>query len=336
MPHAEFAKTVTPTAPQGRRGGFGQLFAGLLLAGAILVAYFWLFPDQFEATKRSFRLLYAQAYPCTVPETYSLGSFDKQFNISRTDFLAAVQKAQHVWEAAAGKPLFRLVDANGALAVNLIYDDRQKATDKLRKLGVHITTDKAGYDRLKAEHDTLVAQLEPLKASFDSAVSAHEARVASYEKAVASWNANGGAPENVYEQLNAERAAIDAEAVKLNAQRDAINAMVDRINANVEVLNRLAKSLNLTAETYNGVSASRGAEFEEGLFTGTRASGKIDIYEFDDRERLVRLLTHEIGHALGLDHVDDPNAVMYRLNTAKNLALTAADVAELKRVCHLK
>jgi hypothetical protein len=40
-----------------------------------------------------------------------------------------------------------------------------------------------------------------------------------------------------------------------------------------------------------------------------------------------------MGHALGLGHVTDPAAIMYRNNSGTGLATTAADLTELHRVC---
>ena len=51
------------------------------------------------------------------------------------------------------------------------------------------------------------------------------------------------------------------------------------------------------------------------------------------RLKLVRLLAHEMGHAVGIDHVGDPEAVMYKLNMGENLTATATDLAELNKVC---
>ena len=40
-----------------------------------------------------------------------------------------------------------------------------------------------------------------------------------------------------------------------------------------------------------------------------------------------------MGHAVGIDHVGDPEAVMYKLNMGENLTATATDLAELNKVC---
>jgi predicted Zn-dependent protease len=62
-------------------------------------------------------------------------------------------------------------------------------------------------------------------------------------------------------------------------------------------------------------------------------NSKIDIFEFSSRSKLVRVLAHEFGHAIGIEHVVDPKAIMYRLNEANSETLTQDDIAALKEKC---
>ncbi|MGO9139739.1 MAG: matrixin family metalloprotease, partial [Syntrophales bacterium] len=44
-------------------------------------------------------------------------------------------------------------------------------------------------------------------------------------------------------------------------------------------------------------------------------------------------LAHEFGHALGLKHNDNPQAIMYRLMQSDSLNLAPDDIAALKERC---
>ncbi len=147
------------------------------------------------------------------------------------------------------------------------------------------------------------------------------------------WNAGPRTSKKEFEALETERMALERELASVKSQEAALNSLVKEINSTVAELNTLASELNLNVEEYNTVGASRGDTFTGGLYTLDASGERIDIFEFENHQKLVRTLAHELGHALGLEHVDDPKAVMYYLNEGASDELTQSDINALKLLC---
>jgi chromosome segregation ATPase len=273
--------------------------------------------------------------PCTAPIEYSLGTIDPKFKISHEQFLKDIDQAVLIWEDGVSLDLFKY-SPEGKLKINLIYDYRQEVTDKLKSIGVKIDDSQSSYNNLKIRYDAESADYQKRKAVLDAAVHKYNQDVEAYEQSVKYWNSHGGASSSTAADLNDQRDQLNVRAAAINREKAELNALVDSINGLANILNRMSQELNLNVSTYNKVGQSRGEEFEEGLYTSSSSGKKIDIYEFNDTNQLVRVLAHELGHALNLEHVDDKEAIMYYLNQSKNNKLTLADIAELKKACRLE
>ncbi|OGI65504.1 hypothetical protein A3A95_03130 [Candidatus Nomurabacteria bacterium RIFCSPLOWO2_01_FULL_39_18] len=318
----------------------------ILLFFIVLLALFYKFqPELGNLKKRALPFWHMVRYslftgdPCEEPIPYTLGTFDTKFNISKNYFKSALADAEAIWEDSVNLDLFTYAPADTSsdvLKVNLIYDYRQEATSKLASLGIVVRDSKASYEELKSKFTTLKTEYEKEKIAFNARIDAFNQKNQAYEEEVDYWNKKGGAPEGEYDKLQATRAELQNESKKLQTMQESLNEKAEEINALVVVLNRLAASLNISVDKYNTINVARGESFEEGVYTSNGASREIDIYEFSSRRKLVRVLAHELGHALNLDHVEDPKAMMYKLNQGDSISLTEEDILALKTECKIK
>jgi len=298
----------------------------LALVGGVAYAYR-------EPLERVILQAYAKVFPCNAPIQYTIGDIDGRFGMSRSEFLFVLNMAEEVWEKPSGRDLFVYSVSGASMPVHFIYDQRQATTAKLRELDVAVDRSVASYNKIRAEYEALRAEYLRERAAFVVEASDFESAQAAHAREVRDWNARGGAPEAEYKKLQAQKAMLEAQLAALKQKEVALNALADDVNEMVGALNKMARDLNLDVAQYNTVGRALPDEFEEGLYTESFGERHIEIYEFGSREKLIRVLAHEFGHALGLEHVDEEGAIMYPLNRGTSVKAAAGDIAALKARC---
>lgn len=269
--------------------------------------------------------------PCDAPILYRPGTIDERFEVSRTDLLWALRRAEEVWEKAAGRDLFRYAD-DGDLAVNLVYDDRQVITQENAQRTATIEEARTEADRARTRYERAKARYESSKQDYDTVRARHEERLARHNRSVQAWNDKGGAPPAERTILQKEEAEINSAATLLEDARQALNSLAEDVNGLSDRYNRLIETVNANVAAVNTVA---GQEFKQGRYSRDAGGRRIDVFEFLDRDDLIHVLAHELGHALGLEHNQNPDSIMYGVNSSRTAKLADEDAAALKEKCRL-
>jgi len=254
---------------------------------------------------------------------------DENFGLSEEEAQAVISEAESLWEDATGLNLFTQA-SDSPFAINFVFDERQQFTNAEEALSHQLEEAREVNKEIEQQYAKLVGEYNDLNQNYETRKASYERSLNNYNQEVENWNQAGGAPQAVYDDLNEQKQALDREREGLNDLRNELQALVDQINELTETANEIVTKYNEGVATYND-AFSEATEFTQGDYQGD----KINIYQFKNRDELVLVLAHEFGHALGINHVENSQSIMYKQmgEQSVRVGLTAEDLADFRLVC---
>jgi len=266
---------------------------------------------------------------CPVPLLYRLGTIDESFSLSAVEAKVDIEAAVAVWEESVDRDLF-VYDESADFTINFVFDERQETLNQEQ-------TQRQELDGTRDQNNAVLEQVEALQSQYEDLMLTNKANVAQYEQDLTVYNADvntyndrGGAPPDKFSELESERARLNRVADELSDTATQLNTLVSEINQLSERGNQLVNDYNQEVSVYNQ-EYGFAREFTQGDYQGD----KINIYTFSDKNELITVLAHEFGHALGIDHVETSESLMYYLmdDTDSVTNLSTQDTLAFLEVC---
>jgi predicted nucleic acid-binding Zn-ribbon protein len=268
--------------------------------------------------------------PCAEPFEYAIGAVDSRFNLSAEDFLAEAQAGEKIWETQSGHDLFSY-NPNAEFKLNLIFDERQLASNEADKLAKDLSQLELSQDKIGAQYDSLSASYKEALEKYNSDVAKYEKQLKAYNKDVEDWNASDKTSQSEFDALQKAKKNLAEFYEKLQKEQKEVNALAGKTNKLVTQEKKVVSQYNASISTYKEKYGGE-REFEKGVYDGL----EINIYQFKELADLRMTLVHELGHAIGLGHVENSKSIMYYLMGDQNMqnpTFSLEDMAALKMVC---
>jgi len=268
---------------------------------------------------------------CEKPLEYSLGSIDERFNLTEAEILSLLKDAEKVWESSIDKNLFVYnPDSDKGIVINFIFDERQESVIASNASEANLNKNWNVYNGLVTSYDSISLIYENEISKYDQNVLAYEDQLDKFNKIVKDWNNKPGSKKEFNQLKDAENELRDAYS-QIEADRINLNTTVADLNKLSEEVNKVHKELNRRTDLHNSNFVN-----DEIVDSGDYGNYEINIYQFYSVPDLRLTLAHEMGHSLGIDHLENPDSIMYYLleeQDVTDLQLSLEDREALAELC---
>lgn len=252
--------------------------------------------------------------PCGIPIHLAMGAVDPRFGFDAATVSRALKEAAGLWQDAAEAQMFVWSDHPRAMVVSMPFDQRQYNVNRQRSLRGGIDRDRSQLQSRDAALKQWGERIEAARRSHDRLSEAFAQRARAHEADVVSWNT--GSPRA---RTDVRRQALEREAANIQMMRVELRQALNDLNRDIAAYNRRVREQQQNAEQhrdrvaqYNTLSSPQ--PIESGRYSYDRERGRrIEVFRAGDYNELVWIFAHELGHAIGLDHLNRPGAVMNEL-----------------------
>lgn len=251
---------------------------------------------------------------------YRIVDVDPRFKLTTEQVKQLSVQATQIWKDGTGQDYF-VYDPNAQLAIHFIYDERQIESEQRREHLSQLETGQRQWLDKKQRLDQTEQEILNNKQFLDLKQQQLNQQIQQYnQEQLTAQQRPASIVDRDYFQRRQQ--ALQDNIQQVQQEITQYNQKISDLNQQVDELNQLNQQLDQSVHQYK--QRFQPHLFHKGLFNGR----EILIYEFESEDDLRLTLAHELGHALGLQHANDPTALMYPLmkdQNAENFSLTQAD-----------
>ena len=258
---------------------------------------------------------------------YKIADIDPRFGLSQQEAIQLSQEASNIWKDGTGREYF-VYDPDAKLTIHFEYDERQSTTIERLQHKQSIEHGKNVWANKNQQINDIRIEISRANALLESKKIELDEQLNQFNRQIAHINQNGGLHPSQQSNYAQQRQYLEQNIQALRQEIQQYNLKINDLNTQVDELNQLNQQLNTSVHVFNQKFQPR--MFDKGSFNGK----SIHIFEFESKDDLRLTIAHELGHALGLQHNDDPEALMYPYMKDQNIQdfrLTYADLELLNR-----
>lgn len=290
-------------------------------------------------------------------EEVRIGTIDEHYSkvITNIELKQILSDIENTFENQLGFDVFNY--SNSGKPIDIIYLAPQRLEKQIKSKIKKLERKKVQIDELKSQFPEDKARIDEYQKGlnkFASYINEMTISLNSYiENANKQRNFNSSQYKSAQRYVQEKQDRIKREIKNLRKERRTLRRMSDKYNKKIRKLNNLVRSHNtlsnqitrmsrsikkVKGKTFGSKEISLKTYYKDGKKvkkrTETTNMTKIEIYGFETKNQLKAVLAHEIGHLVGIPHINVKNALMNPIlqeNQIQNLMLIQADIRNFKK-----